>query len=258
MNWSLPRFSPLALAVFRRNLLVWRKLLGPAVVMNFGEPLLYLFGLGYGLGLFIGEMQAMPYLTFLASGIIASSTMNAAAFEATYSVFTRMVPQRTHEAMLASPLEVDDIMAGEMLWCAFKGTLSTAAIFIVALLVGGVQGDWAPLVVPLGLLVGLAFSGVAMCMAAVSPSYDFFSYYFTLGITPMFVLSGVFYPVDSLPSVLQWLMQLLPLVHAVELIRPLVAGLPVEGAWLHLAVLLLYALGGYYLAVVLARRRLLV
>ena len=101
---QLPRIRPGALYVWRRNILVWRKLLIPAMLMNFGEPLLYLLGLGYGLGHFVGDMAGMPYLAFLASGIIASSAMTTASFEGMYSVFTRMVPQKTYEAILATPL----------------------------------------------------------------------------------------------------------------------------------------------------------
>ena len=95
-------------------------------------------------------------------------------------------------------------------------------------------------------------------ISAVSPGYDFFSYYFTLAITPMFILCGVFYPVSALPEALQSLVQLLPLTHAVALVRPLVAGQPLSDVALHLAVLLAYAAIGYYVAVVLARRRLVV
>ncbi len=255
---SLPRFNPVAFAVVRRNLLVWRRLIGPAILMNFGEPALYLLGLGYGLGMFIGEMQGMSYLAFLASGIIASSTMTAASFEGTYSVFTRMETQRTHEAMLATPISVDDLIAGEILWCGVKGMFSTTAILLVTLALGEVASPAAILAIPIGFLIGLVFAGPAIAVSAVSPSYDFFNYYFILCITPMFIVSGVFFPVDGLPVAMQRAVEFLPLVHAVELVRPLVAGLPLQNPGLHLAVLMLYALGGYYLAVVLARRRLLV
>ena len=113
---TLPRLKARSITVWKRNALVWRKLIGPSLMVNFGEPLLILLGLGYGLGLFIGRMAEMDYLTFLASGIVASSAMNTATFEGLYSVYTRMVPQHTYDAMLATPMEVDDILAGEMLW----------------------------------------------------------------------------------------------------------------------------------------------
>ncbi len=254
----LPSIRRAALAVWRRNVLVWRKLLGPSLLINFGEPFLYLLGLGLGLGAFIGPMAGLPYLTFLASGIVASSAMNTATFEGMYSVYTRMVPQRTYESMLATPLDVDDIIAGEMLWCATKSTISGTAILLVAMLLGAVHSATAILAVPVTFVVGLCFAGPAIVMSAFSRSYDFFNYYFTLVITPMFILCGVFYPIETLPAVLQAAVQFLPLTHAVALIRPLVAGHPVATPLVHLSVLLAYAGVGYYLSVVLVRRRLIV
>lgn len=257
-DWRLPRLRRDALTVLRRNLRVWRKLIGPAVAMNFGEPLLYLLGFGYGLGIFIGQMSDMPYLTFLASGIIASSAMTTASFEGMYSVFTRMVPQRTYEALLATPLEIDDILAGEMLWCGTKALFSGIAILVVATLLGVVNGWQALLALPVVFLTGLCFAGPAIIMSALASNYDFFNYYFVLVVTPMMLLCGVFYPIDSLPELMQYIVQALPLTHAVALTRPLVAGQPVTGIGLHLSVLVAYTLVSYYLAVVLVRRRLLV
>jgi len=257
-NWRLPTVRRGALAVWRRNLLVWRKLIGPAILMNFGEPALYLLGLGFGLGHFVGEMSGMPYLAFLASGIIASSAMTTATFEGMYSVFTRMVPQRTYEAILASPLEIDDILAGEMLWCGTKAAMSGIAILIVAALLGVAEGWQSLLAIPVVFLVGLTFAGPAMIMSALAKNYDFFSYYFVLVITPMFIVCGVFYPIDTLPEIVQGAVYLLPLTHAVELARPLVAGGELARPVTNLAVLLGYAVVSYYLAVVLVPRRLMV
>ncbi len=247
-----------AAQVWRRNSLVWRRLLGPSLVINFGEPFLYLLGLGYGLGLFIGNMMDMPYLTFLASGVLASSAMNTASFEAMFSVYTRMVPQRTYEAILATPVEIQDVLAGEMFWCATKCLINGTAILIVATLLGAVH-DWHALfAIPVIFLTGLCFAGPAMIMTARAQGYDFFNYYVTLLLTPMFILSGVFYPVSSLPPALQVLVQWLPLSHAVDLLRPLVSGQPLSDVALHLVVLASYALVGYVIAVRLVRRRLLV
>jgi len=254
----LPRLGPGAFAVWRRNVLVWRKLIGPALLMNFGEPALYLLGLGFGLGHFVGDMGGMSYLAFLASGIIASSAMTTSSFEGMYSVFTRMVPQRTYEAILATPLEVDDILAGEMLWCATKSLFSGIAILIVALLLGVVAGWQALWALPVVFLIGLTFAGPAIVMTAFAKGYDFFNYYFVLAVTPMMLISGVFYPVDTLPPAMQTAVQLLPLPHAIELVRPLVTGAPLTQVPLHLAVLLGYALVSYHFAVLLVRRRLLV
>jgi len=254
----LPRLGYGALAVWRRNVLVWRKLIGPALLMNFGEPALYLLGLGFGLGHFVGDMGGMSYLAFLASGIVASSAMTTSSFEGMYSVFTRMVPQRTYEAILATPLEVDDILAGEMLWCATKSLLSGIAILIVAFALG-VTGGWqALLALPVVFLIGLTFAGPALIMTALSRSYDFFNYYFVLVITPLLLVSGVFYPIDTLPDAMQTVVQLLPLTHAIALVRPLVTGGAVHDVLLHLGVLLAYAVVSYHFAVRLVRRRLMV
>lgn len=258
MNWTPPIPHRRSFSVWRRNALVWRKLMVPSLLGNFGDPLLYLLGLGYGLGHYIGTMAHMPYLVFLASGIVASSAMNAASFEATYSAFTRMNHQQTYTAMLATPLQVDDILAGEMLWCANKSLINGVAILIVASLLGAVHNWTALWSLPVIFLAGLAFAGPALVMTALSPSYDFFMYYFTLVLTPMFLFSGVFYPIDTLPAALQHVVQFLPLTHAVAVLRPLLAGGTVADPALHLGVLLLYALAGYYGATVLVRRRLLV
>jgi lipooligosaccharide transport system permease protein len=256
--WRLPRLRSIhgALALWRRNLYVWRKLLIPAILMNFGEPALYLLGLGLGLGRFVGELGGLSYLGFLASGMVVSSAMTTASFEGMYSVYTRMEPQRTYQALLATPLEVDDIVAGEMLWCATKALFSGAAILLVAALLGEVAGPRALLALPVIFLTGLCFAGPAILMSAIAPGYDFFNYYFVLLITPMFLLCGVFYPIDTLPAAMQQAVQFLPLTHAVELARPLVTGGVPAQPGLNLGVLLGYTLAGGYLATRLMRRRL--
>lgn len=258
MNLKFPRFHPLALTIWMRNAMVWRRLMGSMVVLHFGEPIIYLVGLGLGLGMFIQQMGEIPYLTFLASGFIASSSMMSASMEGIYAVFTRMTTQRTYDGMMNTPIFLDDIIAGEALWIMTKGVMTTCAILIVATAFGAIPGWQALLAIPLGALVSFAFCGIAMSVSALSPGYDFFNYYFTLFVTPMFVLSGVFYPVSTLPEVMQGIVGLFPLYHAVELIRPLVAGVPLTDPLLHVGVLVAYGLAGHYLAVVLIRKRLIV
>lgn len=257
-HWAVPAPSALAFAVWRRNTRVWVRLMVSNMLFYFGEPLLYLLGLGFGLGRFIGDIDGIDYFAFLASGLVASSAMTSASYEGIYSAYTRMVPQKTYDGMLATPLEVDDIVAGEMLWCATKATISGSSILLVASLLGAVATAHALLCIPLLFLVGLAFAGPALAVAAVSPSYDFFSYYITLAITPMMILCGVFYPVASLPDALQHAVHALPLTHAIAVARPLATGGAVEHALVHLAVLAGYAAGGFYVAVALVRRRFVV
>lgn len=241
-------------AVWRRHVRVWRKLAGPALIGNIGEPLLYLFALGYGLGSLIGEVQGLDYLTFLASGFICASAMNTASFEGTYSAFTRMTVQETWAAMLFTPLNVNDILFGEVFWGASKSLLSATLILIVAALMGAVAGWQALWVLPVALVTGACFSSMALVVTALSRSYDFFLYYFTLLITPMLLFSGVFFPLDGMPAGVQQAASFLPLTHAIAIVRPLVTGQPVSDVAFHIAVLLLYGFLALSVASVLIRR----
>lgn len=256
LSQHLPRFRHAAFAIWARNMLVWRKMLGSSVVINLGEPLLYLVAFGYGLGMFIGGQMDMPYLTFLASGTLAAAAMNTAGFEALFGVFTRMVPQKSYDAMLASPLEISDILTGEVLWCATKAVIHGAGILLVAALLGAVS-DWRALwVLPVLFLAGVTFACTALVVTARASSYASFSYYTTLVMTPLMLLSGVFYPISTLPPLLQQVVQWLPLVHAVDLVRPLVAGQALDHVGLHIGVLIAYAIIGYLVAVRFAKQRL--
>ncbi|MBI3344542.1 MAG: ABC transporter permease [Gammaproteobacteria bacterium] len=257
MSHPLPAMSLRFLHVWRRNFLVWRKLLGPAMLGNFIEPLLYLFALGFGLGAFVGEMQGMPYSVFLASGLVCASAMNTATFEALFSAYTRMAHQQTWGGMLATPLIVDDIALGEIVWAGAKSLLSVAPIVAVAAGLGLVHDLRALWVLPLVLLAGTSFAALALCVTAFAKSYDFFVYYFTLVITPMFLLSGTFFPLEAMPKAVRWGAQVLPLTHAVELVRPLMTGQALTHPLLHLGVLILYGAAGLYVACILLRRRLL-
>ncbi|MDP2323732.1 MAG: ABC transporter permease [Gammaproteobacteria bacterium] len=257
LDITLPRPQAAAFTILLRNTLVWRKLLGPSLAFAFGEPVIYLLGLGYGLGQFIGEVNGIPYFTFLASGLLAASAMNVASFEGMFSVFTRMTHQQTYDAILATPLQVDDIVAGETLWCASKSVLNTLPILLVATLLGAIQSWTALGAIPVFFLVGFCFAGPAIVVASFAPSYDFFNYYTTLLITPMFIFSGVFYPVATLPPIAQVIVNILPLSHAIALIRPLVAGEALTDPWLHGGVLLGYGLVGYVAATIFIRRRLI-
>tara|TARA_B110000438_G_scaffold297813_1_gene344832 strand:+ start:3067 stop:3846 length:780 start_codon:yes stop_codon:yes gene_type:complete len=257
MNASSPPTLRLeSLTVWRRNALVWRKLMAASLLLHFGEPLIYLLGIGYGLGRFVGEIDGMPYFTFLASGFIAWSAMNVASMESMWSVYTRMVPQQTYEAILATPAEVDDIVIGELLWCGTKSLMSGSAILAVAAMLGAVN-DWsALLIIPVIFLTGVCFAAPGLVVTAYARAYEYFNFYMTLVMTPMFILCGVFYPVSSLPGPVQSAVQLLPLTHAVEIIRPIVVGQPVTDLGLHLGALALFGLVTTWAATILFRRRL--
>ena len=253
----LPRNARNWIMVWYRNYMVWKKLAIPSMIGNLADPMIYLFGLGLGLGLLVGQVHGVSYIAFLAAGTTASSVMMSASFESMYSAFSRMHVQRTWEAIMHAPLTLGDVVLGEVLWAASKAVLSGAAIMIVAGLLGYAQFPGALAALPVIVLAGIAFASLAMIITALAPSYDFFMFYQTLVMTPMLLLSGVFFPLEQLPEGAQKATMVLPLAHAVALIRPLMLGRPVENAAVHLAVLAAYAVVALVVALVLLRRRLL-
>jgi lipooligosaccharide transport system permease protein len=255
--FAAPLLSLRFVHVWRRNLLVWSKLAVPSVLGNLADPMIFLFGLGYGLGAMMPAVQGAPYIAFLAGGMVVSSTMYAASFEAMYSAFSRMHMQKTWDAILNAPLTLEDVLLGELAWAATKATLSGVTILIVVSALGYASWPTSAALLPVITLTGLAFAAIGLSMNALAPNYDFFMYYFTLVITPTSLLSGVFFPIEQLPVLLRAAAALMPLYHAVALSRPLLLGEMPHAVLLHLAVPLVYAAAGYYLALVLTRRRLL-
>jgi lipooligosaccharide transport system permease protein len=238
-----------------RNLLVWRKLAVPSVIGNIAEPLITLIAFGYGLGSMIGKVGDLPYIQYLASGSIAASCALVATFEALYSAYSRMQVQKTWESIMNAPIALDDIVFAEMLWAAMKSMFSVVAIMGVVVALGISREPTMLVALPLLFFIGVTFASIALVFNALAHGYDFFTYYFTLVLTPMTFLSGVYFPIDQMPGWLQTVAHLLPLTAAVDLIRPLILGeWPVSIAG-PLMVLSVYAIGGYYLALVLTRRR---
>ena len=244
--------------VWRRNFLVWKKLAIPSLLGNLADPMLYMLGLGYGLGGLLPAVDGVPYLNFLAAGTLAYSVMNSATFETLYSAFSRMHVQKTWDAILNTPLGLSDILLGELFWAASKSLLSGIAILLVIWVLGLYENFALTLaLLPVAVLTGFCFAGLGLSINAVSPNYDFFLYYFTLAITPMILLGGVFYPPTALPGWLAAIAAWLPLTHAIELARPLILGKWPQGVPLHAAALLAYGGIGFVAALRLTRRRLL-
>jgi lipooligosaccharide transport system permease protein len=250
-----PRLTRSFWPVVMRNLLVWKKLAGPSILGNIAEPLITLVAFGYGVGSLIGQIDGMPYIQFLASGSVAVSAALAATFEALYSAYSRMAVQKTWDSILNAPIALDDIVFAEMLWAAIKALFSCATILVVIFLLGISRSPTMLLALPVLGLAGVTFASIGLVFNAVAKGYDFFTYYFTLVITPMTFLSGVYFPIAQMPKWLQLVAEVLPLKAAVDLVRPLVLGKWPDAPLLPLLVLTAYAACGYYLALVLTRRR---
>jgi lipooligosaccharide transport system permease protein len=235
---------------------VWRKLAAESVLGNIIEPLFYLLGFGIGFGAMVPEVDGVRYIAYLAGGTICYSTMLAASFEALYSGFARMHVQRTWEGILNAPVSLEDVVFAEWVWAASKSFLSGTAVLLVAAALGLSQSWTMVLILPLAFAIGLTFSGLGLVMTALARSYDFFMYWFTLALTPMMLLCGVFYPIANMPPWVQAVAHALPLYHAVAIGRPLLLGRVPEAPLFHLAMLALYGVAGFAVALVLFRRRL--
>jgi len=257
--WRAPELSMRWWPVFLRNLLVWKKLAIPSLVGNIAEPLMWLVAFGYGMGALVGKITVdgvqVPYILFLASGSICMSAMQAASFEALYSAFSRMHVQKTWDGIMNAPVNLDDIVMAEMLWAAFKAIFTVTAILGVMLALGISYSPKLLLAWPVLLGVGITFSCVALIFNALAKGYDFFTYYFTLFLTPMMFLSGIFFPLEQLPEVVRAVSNWLPLTNAVALVRPLFMD-QWPSAWLRpVAVLLVYTAVGFWVALALTRKR---
>jgi lipooligosaccharide transport system permease protein len=253
--YAAPRLTSRFWPVVMRNLLVWKKLAGPSILGNIAEPLITLVAFGYGVGSLIGEGGGMPYIQYLASGSVAAAAALAATFEALYSAYSRMAVQKTWDSILNAPIALDDIVFAEMLWAAIKALFSCAAILVVIFVLDISRAPSMLLALPVLGLAGITFASLALVFNALAKGYDFFTYYFTLVVTPMTFLSGVYFPIAQMPPWLQGIAQVLPLKAAVDLVRPLVLGnIPAEPLG-PLLILTGYACSGYYLALVLTRRR---
>ncbi|MEJ5989639.1 ABC transporter permease [Ramlibacter sp. PS3R-8] len=254
-----PRLTSRWWPVFLRNMLVWRKLAIPSLIGNIAEPLIWLVAFGYGMGALVGELRvggtAVPYIVFLASGSICMSAMNAASFEALYSAFSRMHVQKTWDGIMNAPVSLDDIVLAEMLWAAFKAIFTVTAILLVMLVLGIVHSPKVLVAWPVLLAAGITFSCIALIFNALAKGYDFFTYYFTLFLTPMMFLSGVFFPREQLPLAVRVVSDWLPLTSAVELVRPLFLDQWPADAARHLLVLAGYAVVSFWLALAFTRRR---
>lgn len=243
--------------VFARNFRVWRKLALPSVLANIADPMITLLAFGYGLGALMPTIEGVRYIEFLAAGSICMSAMMAASFESLYSAFSRMHVQRTWESLMNAPLTLEDILLAEWLWATTKACFSGLAIIAVAFVLGVSRSPWMAFLPLVVVLVGLCFAAIGLCVNAVARGYDFFAYHFTLVLTPMVFVCGVFFPVRSLPGWLQSLAEWLPLHAAISLARPLVLGGAPAEPLRHVVVLLAYAVSAFLVAASLTRRRFL-
>lgn len=224
----------------------------------FLEPLIFLAGIGFGIGRYVDSMNGYPYLLFLATGLPVSTAMFTAAFECSYGTYIRMEFDHVYDGMLAAPITVYDLLIGEILWAGTKGLFFSSAVILITSLFGLAPMPGS-LVVPLvGLFTGLMFGSLSLVVTSFVADINHFNFYFTGFLSPMFFFSGIVFPLENLPTVLRWAAEIFPLTHSVRMVRVLTLG--VAPAWLAVDVLFVVAFTGActYYAVQRLTKRLIV
>ncbi len=259
MNGFWPRISHRWIYVWMRNRDAYLKTFRVNFLPPLLEPLLYLFALGFGLGTFVQDIQGVPYVVYIAPALVAITTMYNAFFECTYNSFVRMYYEKTFDAIITTPVNLDEVVAGEILWGATKAMIN--ALLVLAVVAAFRLAHWphSLLVLPLSLVGGFVFAAIALLFTAVVPTIDSFNYPFYLYITPMFLFSGTFFPLEVLPKALQgFAWAALPLTHVVYTYRLLMFGQLSWGLLWSTLWMLAVGFGAFFLSVHLMRRRLIV
>ncbi len=223
--FRIPKLSYRVWKTWMRNKDVFMKTYKTNFLPSLLEPVLYLLALGFGLGGFVQPIDGQPYIQFIAPALVAVSMMFSSFYECTFASFVRMYFQKTFDAIIATPVSIEEVITGEILWGSTKSLINSTLVLGVIIVFGVPPTPLFLLIPPLSFLVGLLFSSIAMCFTAIVPNIDSFNYPNFLFITPMFLLSGTFFPLTSMPELVQIAAQIfLPLTNAVTVTRALAIG----------------------------------
>ena len=254
-----------ALAAYEHAWLLYRRTWRGSIFGNFAQPVLFLVAMGIGLGSFVDAgtggqaLGGVPYLQWLAPGLLVSTVMQGSVFEATFPILAGFHWVRRFHAMVATPLTPHAIAAGQLLWIATRATLVGGTFMIVIVLFGAAATPGIVLTVPVGTLTALAFAGPIAAFMSGQRDTQAFNSIWRFGITPLFLFSGTFFPIDQLPEQIRWIAWVLPLWHGVDLGRALALGTVMEdpGVQLaHVVILSAFAIGGVIATLRAFRRRL--
>jgi lipooligosaccharide transport system permease protein len=252
----LPSLAHRLYSVWFRHVLVYTRNIISNGLPPFMDPLVFLVGVGLGLGKYIVSMENIPYIQFLASGLLVTSAMYTSAFECTYGTFVRLEFDKVYDGMLAAPITATDLIVGEILWAGTKGFFFSFAVLIMVSIFNVIPlsaSVFAPLV---GFLTGILFGALSLLITSFVKTMNHFSFYFTGVLSPMFFFSGVVFPITSLPKAAQPVAWALPLSHPVALARALCTQHLHTGLWLNLLYILAFTAVTGLFAVRRLRKRL--
>ncbi len=245
-------------SVWNRHMRVYTRNLISNGLPPFLEPVIFLLGVGLGLGRYIAAMDGMPYLVFLATALPMTSAMFTASYECTFGTFVRLEFQKAYDGMVAAPVTVNDLFVGEILWAGSKGLFFSACVVLVMSLFGAIPMPMGVLAVPVGFLTGAMFGAISLVVSSFVQNINHFNFYFTGFLSPMFFFSGTVFPIESLPRILRPFAEILPLTHAIRLSRFLVFARFTPVMLADLAFLVVVTLATGYFAIHRLRRRIVV
>lgn len=253
---ALRRIEPAAIgAVVFRELTMYRRYWRSTTFSSIVEPTIYLLAFGFGFGSLVAQVAGYDYVDFVGTGIVATAVLFSSAFPGMFGTFVKRTFQKTYDAVLAAPVDTEELVTAEALWIALRSGIYGAVPMLVA--VGfGLQPSWGMLLVPpIGVLTGFGFAAFGIWISGIVPSIDSFGYVISAVLTPLFLVAGTFFPVDGLPGWAQSAALLNPLFHCVELVRAAVFGLELADL-AHVLALVLFAVAMWLLAVRRLRSRL--
>ena len=212
------------LRVWQRNFDVYKRFFVNRLLTSALYPLLFLLAMGYGLGKYVGEIDGVEYIRFIAPALIASSAMFAASFSTTFGTYIKMRYQKTFQAIISTPISIDSVIVGEILWGATRALIDGMIIYTITSLFGLASFPMSLLLIPFSFLFGVVFSLLGVLITALIKHIDQFDYYFNCFISLMFLFSGTFFPLSRMPQVVQKFAWFLPLTHGIQIVRPVFLG----------------------------------
>ena len=250
MKRRMHRLEPASIAgVMSRDLEVFRRYWKATTFSSIVEPTIYLLAFGFGFGALVTKVNGLDYVQYVGTGVVASAALFSSVFPGMFNTFVRREFQRTYDALLAAPVDVEELVTAEVLWIACRAGVYCMAPLLVAIAFGLHPGPGTVLVPAIGFVTGFGFASFGVLISAIAKSIDNFNYVTSAVITPLFLVAGTFFPIDQLPKGIQVVAQVNPLYHTVQLVRDSV----IEGLGLvdlgHAGALLAFAVVMWRLAV---------